>query len=150
MNQISAGMRMPANHIQNSWVTSCEPRVKSPALRVTSPRAEWCSTMAFLPLKRMSFLRMELFHARAGDLLYLGCSICMFAVDDDINCGLGVFDKQGNAVKIYPVPAEGKRQTEAQGQSCRFCSRAAMLVCQRIKSCQIIGCELEANETLGF
>ena len=38
--QISRGILTPANHIQNSCVTSCDPRVKLPALRVTFPRAE--------------------------------------------------------------------------------------------------------------
>jgi len=44
-NHTSSGIFAEANHIMNSWVMSCEPRVKSPALRGMFPRAEWCCSL---------------------------------------------------------------------------------------------------------
>ena len=84
-NHTMKGRRAEANHIRNSWVMSCDPRVKSPALRGMLPRAEWCwSLPGRARSDQVSGRGTDRLHPRLGFSEQRGMGIGVLALDDEV------------------------------------------------------------------
>ena len=95
INHTMKGRRAEANHIRNSWVMSCDPRVKSPALRGMVPRAEWCCSLPGRARSdQVSGPAMEGLHAPLGFGQKFGVHLGVFALDDEVEREEGILGRE--------------------------------------------------------
>lgn len=89
-NHVKIGIRTAAHIIFNSWLNSCDPRVKFPALRLMWPRLESCVSVAAFLLKRMSSA-MVIFHPVFRQIEYDLGVVGIFFLQDKTQRELGMF-----------------------------------------------------------
>lgn len=106
--------------------------------------------VAALPLKRISSLRMEFVHAllRQSDQL-VGC-IGVFAIDDNIERCLHIFEQQSHAMKVDRRSLADQGKAEPKRKARGFRAGAAMCLGIPVQGIDLGGTETDTQERVSL